>query len=426
MERIEHQQLNETLYHEQLPNGLQVYLLPKPGFNKTYATFTTKYGSIDNHFQKPGDNEVRVPDGIAHFLEHKMFEEEDGDVFAKFSNHGASANAFTSFDRTAYLFSCTEKVEENLTTLINFVQNPYFTKETVEKEKGIIGQEIQMYDDNPDWRSYFGLIEAMYNQHPVKIDIAGTVDSIAKITKDTLYTCYETFYHPSNMLLFVVGPIDQEKIMQLVRENQASKEYGKQGDIKRFFPKEADRVAEKKKEIQLSVGIPKCLFGFKEQKVGLSGDALVRQELATELMLEALFGQGSDLYQALYDDGLIDDHFSYDYSLEKGYGFSVVGGDTADPDALLSRIQTEIPPIVEKGIPEDVVERIRKKKLGGYLRSFNSPEWMANQFTRYRFNDTDLFQVVPILEELSVEEVNNRLRDHVQWDYFSASIVRSH
>ncbi|MFC4077901.1 EF-P 5-aminopentanol modification-associated protein YfmH [Salinithrix halophila] len=426
MEKIEHRQLKETLYHEQLPNGLQVYLLPKPGFNKTYATFTTKYGSIDNHFRPPGKDEVKVPDGIAHFLEHKMFEEKDGDVFARFSNQGASANAFTSFERTAYLFSCTEKVEENLTTLIDFVQNPYFTDQTVEKEKGIIGQEIRMYDDNPDWRSYFGLIEAMYQNHPVRIDIAGTVESIAEITKETLYTCYETFYHPSNMLLFVVGPIDPEPIMELIRQNQAAKKYDKQGEIGRYFPEEPGSVAKKQLEVRLSVGISKCLFGFKEKKIGGTGEELVRQELATEVMLEALFGPSSDLYQSLYDDGLIDDHFGYDYSLEKGYGFSMAGGDTPDPDALLVRIHEELPRLIDGGIPAPVVERIRKKKLGSYLRSLNSPEWIANQFTRYRFNDTDLFRIVPMLEELTAEDVNQRLREHIDWERFAASIVRPH
>src|SRR5690554_483381 len=197
--------LNETLYIDELPNGLKVYVLPKKGFQKTYATFSTRYGSIDNHFKVGDQEEVKVPDGIAHFLEHKMFEEPTGDIFAQFASQGASANAFTSFDRTAYLFSATEQIHSNIETLLNFVQNPYFTDESVEKEKGIINQEIDMYKDNPDWRCYFGLIESMYQAHPVHIDIAGTNESIMHITKELLYDCYHTFYHPSNMSLFVVG-----------------------------------------------------------------------------------------------------------------------------------------------------------------------------------------------------------------------------
>ncbi|MBO2532197.1 Predicted Zn-dependent peptidase [Planifilum fulgidum] len=424
MERIEHSQLGEILYREELPNGLQVYVLPKPGFFKTYATFTTHYGSIDNHFRPPGKEAIRVPDGIAHFLEHKMFEEEDGDVFQRFAAQGASANAFTSFDRTAYLFSSTDRVEENLTTLIDFVQNPYFTEEGVEKEKGIIGQEIRMYDDNPDWRAYFGLIESLYQRHPVRIDIAGTVESISRITKDALYTCYETFYHPGNMLLFVVGPVDPEKILDLVKENQAKKTFAPPGEIERFFPEEPEEVARRRHEIRLSVGVSKCLFGFKEPRVGLTGDDYLNQETATYVVLEALFGPGSDLYQSLYDDGLIDENFSFDYSLERGYGFSVIGGDTPDPDALIKRVEEEIPRVLDKGIPEEVVHRIRKKRLGQMLRALNSPEWIANQFTRYRFNQSDLFRVVPVLEKLTPEEVNRRLREHVDPDRMAVSMVK--
>src|SRR3954467_6569651 len=239
MEKISFDQLQEELYHEKLANGLNVYILPKSGFNKSFATFTTNYGSIDNHFVPLGSEEyIKVPDGIAHFLEHKLFEKEDGDVFQQFSRQGASANAFTSFTRTAYLFSSTSDVEKNLETLVDFVQSPYFSEKTVEKEKGIIGQEITMYDDNPDWRLYFGLIQNLYQNHPVKIDIAGTIESISHISKDLLYECYNTFYHPSNMLLFVVGPVDVQKIMEQIKENQKKKNFDPISDIKRQFEEE--------------------------------------------------------------------------------------------------------------------------------------------------------------------------------------------
>ncbi len=267
MDKITFEQLQEVLYHEKLENGLNVYILPKKGFNKTYATFTTNYGSVDNQFVPLEKNDlVKVPDGIAHFLEHKLFEKEDGDVFQDFSKQGASANAFTSFTRTAYLFSSTSNVELNLETLIDFVQSPYFSEKTVEKEKGIIGQEITMYDDNPDWRLYFGVIENMYKNHPVRIDIAGTIDSIAKITKDMLYECYETFYHPSNMVLFVVGPIDPEKIMEQIHTNQAKKDYKNQPEIKRHFENEPVQVNEKKKVLEMNVQSSKCMVGVKALK----------------------------------------------------------------------------------------------------------------------------------------------------------------
>ncbi|TCS92577.1 EF-P 5-aminopentanol modification-associated protein YfmH [Hazenella coriacea] len=427
MHKIELKQVQETLYHEKLDNGLEVYLLPRSGFSKTYATFTTKYGSIDNTFQVPGKEKISVPDGIAHFLEHKMFEQESGeDVFQQFSRQGASANAFTSFTRTAYLFSCTENVEQNINILLNYVQSPYFTDQNVEKEKGIIGQEIRMYDDNPDWRSYFGLIEAMYQEHPVKIDIAGTVESIAKITKETLYTCYETFYHPSNMLLFMVGPIDPQQMITLIKENQAQKPFKPQAEIQRFFEKEPDEVAQKVNEMRLSVGVSKVMCGFKEgrEAVGKTGEELLKQELTTSILLDVMIGSGSELYQSLYDDGLIDDNFGFDYSLEQGYGFSMMGGDSSDPDRFLERIQKEIPAFVEKGISEDEFERIRRKKIGQSLRSLNSSESIANQFTSYRFNDSDLFRIIPLLEEITLEDVNQRMIEHIQWNRFAVSLVR--
>ncbi|KPC98656.1 putative zinc protease AlbF [Geobacillus sp. BCO2] len=224
-------------------------------------------------------------------MEHKLFEKEDGDVFQQFSKQGASANAFTTFTRTAYLFSSTDNVEKNLETLIDFVQTPYFSDKTVEKEKGIIGQEIRMYDDNPDWRVYFGAIESMYHNHPVKIDIAGTVESIAQITKELLYECYETFYHPSNMLLFVVGPVDEQKMMQQIRDNQAKKSFPQAPEVKRFAYEEPSVVAEKKKVIPMHVQTNKCFVGIKAPSVPEAGEQKLRHELAFHVALDYLFGK---------------------------------------------------------------------------------------------------------------------------------------
>ena len=425
MERIHYDNLQETLYYEVMDNGLRVYVLPKPGFQKTYATFATKYGSVDNHFRVEGEAEVRVPDGIAHFLEHNMFEEPEGDIFAKFASNGASANAFTSFDQTVYLFSATDHIHENLETLIDFVQNPYFTDQNVEKEKGIIGQEINMYQDNPDWRVYFGLIEAMYKVHPVHIDIAGTVESIGTITKEDLYTCYNAFYHPSNMLLFVVGGVDPEETMNLIRSNQARKSYDQQGKIERIFDPEPTEVAEKRRESRLAVSLPKCLFGFKEKETGLSGEEQLRRDLTTKLMMDLLFGASTELYQKLYEDDLISDSFGHEYNSSPEYAFSAVGGDTKDPDALLARIREEVDKLKASGFREDDFERARKKKMGGYLRMLNSPENIAHEFTRYQFRGADLFKVLPVYESITLEEVNRRLQEHVDWNQLAVSIVVS-
>jgi predicted Zn-dependent peptidase len=425
LQTIPYPGLNETLYVDHLSNGLTVYVLPKQGFQKTYATFSTKYGSIDNHFKVQGGQEMRVPDGIAHFLEHKMFEEPEGDVFNKFSVLGASANAFTSFDRTVYLFSATEHIKENLGTLLDFVQTPYWTEESVNKEKGIIGQEIKMYQDHPDWRAYYGLIEAMYKVHPIHIDIAGTIESISQITKQTLLDCYHTFYHPSNMLLFVVGGVDPNEIMQFVTDNQAAKTFAKQGEISRFFETEPVEINEKLKVSELSISLPKCLMGFKEEAPRAEGKELLKQELTTKLMLDLLLSGSSPIYQRLYDEELISDSFGYEYNCAKQYAFSMVGGDTKDPEQLVSRLKQEIQKVVETGIDAEAFERTRKKKMGSFLRMLNSPEAIANEFTKYLFNGINMFDILPVYEQMTLQDVNSRLRDHFNWDQSAVNIVRS-
>jgi predicted Zn-dependent peptidase len=415
--------LQETLYSEKMPNGLQVYVLPKAGFHKTYATFSTKYGSVDNHFQLAGKQALQVPDGIAHFLEHKMFEEPKGDVFATFAAQGASANAFTSFDRTTYLFSATGHIHANIETLLNFVQNPYFTDENVEKEKGIIEQEIKMYGDNADFRVYFGLIEALYQKHPVHIDIAGTVESIYKINKELLYDCYRTFYHPSNMSLFVVGNVEPGEIMLLVRDNQAKKDYEAQGHIERHFEQEPVEVRQERKHKKLAVSMPKCLFGFKDSSVPQGGKSLLEQELVSKVMLDALFSSSSDIFEKLYDENLITDQFGHEYNTGPGYAFSVLGGETRDPDTMLKRVREELDKVGSEGIAEANFERSRRKKIGGYLRMLNSPEAIANEFTRYRFKDMELFEVLSAYESMTLEQVNLRFKEHFNWDRSAVSIV---
>ncbi|WHX88485.1 pitrilysin family protein [Bacillus paralicheniformis] len=413
---IEFKQLKETLYYEKMPGGLDVYVLPKEGFNKTYAVFTTKYGSIDNQFVPLGKEEmVRVPDGIAHFLEHKLFEKEDGDVFQQFSRQGASANAFTSFTRTAYLFSSTSNVEENLETLVDFVQDPYFTEKTVEKEKGIIGQEINMYDDNPDWRLFFGLIENMYQEHPVRIDIAGTIESISHITKDLLYECYETFYHPSNMLLFVVGPVDPKAIIRQVRENQQKKPYTDQPKIVRKEVEEPGAVFKKEQEIKMNVQSSKCLVGLKSAHPMNTGEALLKHELTINLILECLFGKSSSDYERIYEKGYIDETFSYDYTEEHGFGFVSVGGDTPEPDKLAEELKQVLFKAKET-ITAEKLELARKKKIGNFLKSMNSPEYIANQFTRYAFLETSLFDIVTVLESITLEDVHRVIQEEIEED----------
>ncbi|MGE7093350.1 EF-P 5-aminopentanol modification-associated protein YfmH [Lysinibacillus sp. NPDC048646] len=409
MKTIEFKQLDETLYYEKLENGLDVYILPKKGFSKTFVTFTTKYGSVDRTFMPIGETEsISVPDGIAHFLEHKMFEKEDGDVFQKFSEYGASANAFTSFTRTAYLFSSTDNIYNSTETLLNFVQEPYFTEATVNKEKGIIGQEITMYDDQPDWRLYFGTIENMYHNHPVKIDIAGTIESIDGITADHLYTCYHTFYHPSNMLLFAIGAVEPEEMMAFIRENQGKKEFPEPAPIQRFFDEEPTAVAMKERTLHMDVQKPKLYIGLKAKETGLSGREMLKHELSVQIALELIFGRTSNFYERVYDEGLIDESYAFDFTLENGFGFAMIGSDTTEPVALEQAIKTELAKYEGNAqFASADLERIKRKKIGFFLRALNSIEFIANQFTRYSFNDMNLFDVVPVLEELTIEDLTS-------------------
>ncbi|MGG4453735.1 EF-P 5-aminopentanol modification-associated protein YfmH [Brevibacillus porteri] len=418
-------QVNETVYHETLQNGLQVYLVPKQGFSKTYAVFTTRYGSIDSHFRTRSGEEINVPDGIAHFLEHKMFEKKDRDVMHEFSKNGASCNAFTSFNRTAYLFSCTDKLDDNLNLLLDYVQDPYFTDASVEKEKGIIGQEITMYDDNPDWKVYMNLLKAMYQKYPINIEIAGTIETISHITKEYLYQCYETFYHPANMLLLVVGSFEPEAIMKLIRENQGAKEFAPAPQIMRVFPEEPSAPAEAKVEAFLTVGLPKCMIGIKEKENGLTKEALLKRELTTKLVLDIAFGTSSAVYERLYDSELITESFDFDYSSEQDYAYTIIGGDTPDPERLVETIKAEIEQLKQSGIAQDDFERAKRKKIGNFLRSLNSVEFIANQFTSFKFNGNDLFSVVPTLESITREDVEKRLKEHFLIEQMAVSIVRS-
>lgn len=408
MNKKEYPQINEVLYTEVLENGLTVYLLPKKAYNKTYGLFTTNYGSIDNEFVPLGQKDfVKVPDGIAHFLEHKMFEKEDGDVFQQFGRQGASANAFTSFTKTSYLFSTTDQVEKNLETLIDFVQDPYFTKETVDKEKGIIGQEIQMYLDDSNWRLFFGTLGNLYPQHPLHIDIAGTVESIGEITAEDLYTCYNTFYHPSNMTLFVVGKMDPEEMMALIRKNQAAKTFTKAEPIKRHFPKETAEDIVKESAIEMAISRPKVIVGVKGlDEVPTDGKLLLKYKTTANLLFQLLFGNTSQNYLNLYNEGLLDDSFGYEFSLDRSFHFADFGGDSDHPEKLAERIEEILLTVAESAeLTEENLTLLKKKMIGKYFQSLNSLEYIANQFSQSLYGETTLFDTPEVIESIELADV---------------------
>ncbi|EMW5572802.1 insulinase family protein [Enterococcus faecium] len=407
MNKTEYEQINETLYHEVLPNGLTVYLLPKNDYHKTYGLFSTNYGSIDNEFIPYGEKEkVKVPDGIAHFLEHKLFEKEDGDVFQLFGKQGASANAFTSFTKTSYLFSTTDQVEKNLTTLIDFVQAPYFTEETVNKEKGIIGQEIQMYEDDPNWRMFFGILNNLYPTHPLHIDIAGTVESIDKITAQDLYTCYRTFYQPSNMVLFVVGKMEPEKLMKLIRENQEAKNFPPKQEIVRYFPENTKEII-KQSALEAAITRDKFVLGIKGlDTLPQEGTELLRYKTAINLLFQMILGNTSRNYLAMYNQGIIDDSFGFEFSLDREFHFADFSGDTDEPEKAAEKVKEIIlgfaddPEVSEKNL-----DLLKKKMLGQYFQSLNSIEYIANQFTQSLFGDRTLFDLPEIIDSIQMKDV---------------------
>ncbi|GMG60522.1 EF-P 5-aminopentanol modification-associated protein YfmH [Tetragenococcus halophilus] len=399
--------LNEELYTEVLDNGLTVFILPKREFHKTYGLFSTNYGSIDNEFAYQGEKRKKVPDGIAHFLEHKMFEKKEGDIFQEFGRLGASANAFTSFTKTSYLFSATDHIKDNLLTLLDFVQAPYFTPETVEKEKGIIAQEIQMYQDNPDWQLFFGLLQNIYPKHPLHIDIAGTVNSIDKITADDLYECYQTFYHPSNMILFVVGNIDPQETMSWVKNNQAEKNFTDIREIYRYFPQETTSDINSYSSKTMSVSRPKATLGVRGFQENLpKGDkAQLRFRTAMNLLLQLLLGNTSKNYLRLYQEGIIDDSFGFDFSLERSFHMADFSSDTGRPEEFLQEIEAILLNFAnEEEVNEENLERLKKKMLGKYFQSLNSLEFIANQFTQDLFGTLTLFDLPEIIRSIQLQD----------------------
>ncbi|XMB66568.1 pitrilysin family protein [Mycoplasmatota bacterium zrk1] len=398
MKKIVYDNLNEELYYKQLENGLDVYLMPKRGFNKTYATFTTKFGSIDNKLNLNGE-EVTLPNGIAHFLEHKLFESEKGDITEEFSKFGANSNAFTTYDRTSYLISCTSNIEDNITLLIDFVQNPYFTDESVEKEKGIIKEEIQMYNDIPDARIMFETMKSIYKSHPVRNDIAGSIESIDKITPEVLYECYETYYHPSNMLLFIVGDYDIPKMMELIENNQREKGYEKKEITHYNFDEELE-LNEKEKVIEMQDVFPKLMLGVKGSP-DIYKDDLSKYKMSMMIYLDILFGRSSENYERLFKDKLINYTFSVLPYVEEKFSSVLIAGDSNDPEKL----KDELLKCLEMDVSKESFKNVKKKFYGSMLKLLNSPEGIANEFTAYKFNGIDLFDIVNVVENITFEDV---------------------
>ncbi len=422
----ENNALQEKVFYAAPNGGPDLFVFPRRGYNKKYAIFSTRFGSIDHAFrwnEKGQEKESILPDGVAHFLEHKLFDEEEGNVFDRFAYYGASPNAFTSFTHTTYLFSCTDFFTENFKLLLNFVQTPYFSEESVAKEQGIIQQEIRMYEDNPQWRGYFELLKALYARHPVRNDIAGSVESISKITKDILYQCYNTFYHPRNMAVFVTGDLEPDDVFGLVEESLAGRSFPPFNLVERIYPGEEAAVHQPEVTLELSVSQPLLNMGFKDTYSHLAGRELMARELITELLLEMIFGRSGSFYTALYEEGLIDEQFSYGFTAERSYGHTLLGGRTKKPEELRARLLAAISETKKSGLEAESFDRQKRKMRGQVLTSFNSLEFIANNYLAYHFRRIDFFEILDILEKISIKDLEERLHAHLQEDLHAVSIV---
>lgn len=417
-ELITNTRLKESYRRIKHKSGCTICLYPMPEFNTAYAIFGTRYGSVDTAFRTNGNAEyTTVPEGIAHYLEHKLFENDECDAFEQYAKTGASANAFTSFDSTAYLFSCSQYFEENLRILLGFVQEPYFTDENVEKERGIIAQEIQMYLDNPNNRVFYNCVNAVYFNNPVRIDIAGTVESIQKIDKELLYSCYNTFYNPNNMVLSISGNFDPEKAIEICDELLKPME---NPEIDVLIPDEPNEVKEKYVVQQFPCSIPLFELGF---KLPLQSQAQRNTDyIVFNIMLEAALGSFTDFYIRLYDEGLINDSFALGVFMGRGFFLPVISGESRDPKRVRDEIVAELERLKKVGIPREAFETVKKMTYGALIGPFSSVERVGIGVMQAEFNGQDIYANVEITANVTLEDVMESL-NRLDTDNISLSVI---
>ena len=421
MQIIENLQVKEKLYIEKLENGLTVMIIPKTGIRKKYVMWATHYGSIDNKFIIPGEEKAtEVPDGIAHFLEHKMFEQENGtnslDVLTAL---GVNANAYTTTNYTTYLFEATDNFYKALDELMDYVQHPYFTDENVEKEKGIIAQEINMYNDYPDWEVYMNALKCMYKNNPIIIDIAGTVESIQKIDKDILYKCYNTFYNPSNMLMCFCGDFNPEDLIKEVKNRLVEKK--PQGEIKRIYQEEPANIVEKRKEQTMEVSMPLFVVGIKDK---LEKENIVKKHIAIEILLNMLIGKSSDLYKDLYQEELLISEPFLEYEFGEDYAHVAISGASKNPDKILEKLLEQINKMKKEGIKEEDFNRIRNMLYGNAVKEFNSVSDIARMFVTDYFKGINSFDYLETYKQITMEYAKQVLEDTFKDENTVISIIK--
>ena len=420
MKKVYYEQLDETLYSTVLENGLTVVVVPRKGFTKKLAYFVTDYGSIHTDFILEGKVH-HAPAGVAHYLEHKMFDlPGKRDVSAEFANMGAITNAFTSYDMTAYYFSCTENFDDCLRLLIEFVSTPYFTEESVEKERGIIDQEIGMCLDAPDNVVFDALMESLFHRHPIRVPILGTSETIRELTPEVLYNCHKAFYTPGNMLLCVIGDVDPESVTAIAREMLGTEK--EEVGIKIQGWQEPMTRLEEKTERAMEVAMPMFNLAFKCEALG-SGDAAIRTEMVADLAAEALFGESSELYLRLYEDGLIDSSFGGGFETIDSCAMLMCSGDSEDPQAVRDAIVAQAKKLGKEGIPGENFLRLKRSALGRRIRSLDSFDATCFRICAYHFSDFDYFRFPEIYRSIEQPEIQGFLNRVVKEERCSLSII---
>ena len=395
-----YKRLGESVHRETLPNGLRICVVPKPGYAKKYAFFATRYGGMDTRFQL-GGNWLDTPAGIAHYLEHKMFDTKEGNALQELAKNGAEPNAFTANAMTGYYFSSTEHFEENLEILLSFVSVPYFTQESVDKEQGIIGQEIRMIEDDPDWQLYTRMMRALYSRSTAAVPIAGTVESISRITAETLYDCHRAFYTPSNMILTVVGDVDPIHVADIARR-VLPREGGP--EIPRDYGEEPEAVPRRETSLAMEVSMPQFLTAFK-CRPPREGEDFLRASLLGGMACDILLGDSSPLYLRLYDQGLINSSFGGDFEQLPGAAYLYAGGDSKDARKVAAEIQKEAGRLAAGGIDEDFYQRTRRAAFGGQLRGLNSFENIAVSLTEGYFHGYDPFRFPQVFDSITEDDI---------------------
>ena len=418
---IHYPELDETCHKEVLENGLTVAVVPRKGFTKKLAYFVTDYGAIHTGFTLEG-KEYHAPAGVAHYLEHKLFDMPGGrDVSAEFASLGAMTNAFTSYDLTAYYFSCTENFHDCLKLLLEFVSTPYFTEESVEKERGIIDQEIGMNQDAPDSVIFENLMAAMYKRHPIRIPILGTSETIREISAETLHTCHRAFYTPGNMLLCVVGDVDPEEVKTLALEILGTEE--KEVGCKQPLPAESMTVIRKNTQRIMEVAMPMFNLAFKCEPLGL-GDEAVRREMVADLAAEALFGESSELYLKLYEAGIIDSSFGGGFETIDGCAMLMCSGDSDWPEEVRAAILAQAKKIAAESISDEAFLRMKRSALGRRIRQLDSFDGTCFRVCAYHFSGFDYFRFPEIYRSIEKDEIRNFIARIVTEERSCLSVIR--